>query len=246
MNENTYKFILDLIKLLKPKFYNKLTWLIVISGLSIMSTPLWLIILNNVLEQELSISITSGSDTIWGFMLCFLGLTYHLINTGLLEYASSITDKHKRLKIDTHDLGIYEYLHNLLPEEYLEHLIAYIQTNDAIRYDDLKKLEKFVSSATSESYQFVTQQLNEDTKSLCDHLSSFLNHVNSDFDEYPYGQGVTNFRMCLAPQLNCDRAGNWEDGPEYDKLVSKMMDCTSNIQSFYKIWRSHIKHNLYV
>ncbi|MEO9276137.1 hypothetical protein ABFY09_14990, partial [Marinomonas sp. 5E14-1] len=57
--------LLKLIELLRPKFYNKLTWLIVISGLGLMSKPFWLTLRNmrssratrlNILKSPISVS----------------------------------------------------------------------------------------------------------------------------------------------------------------------------------------------
>ncbi|MGY0603398.1 MAG: hypothetical protein ACW7DZ_15360, partial [Paraglaciecola chathamensis] len=67
--------LLKLIEMLRPKFYNKLTWLIVISGLGLMSKPLWLTLINLILETGSQFSITEESDTTWGFCLVLVGLT---------------------------------------------------------------------------------------------------------------------------------------------------------------------------
>lgn len=91
--EKLFGFVLKVIEALKPKLYNKLTWLIVVGGLSLMSTPLWLGIVNNLFEAQFQISITDNSDTTWGFALCCLGLSYHLMSTGLHEVAIIINSK---------------------------------------------------------------------------------------------------------------------------------------------------------
>lgn len=81
--------LLQLIELLRPKFYNRLTWLIVVSGLTIMSTPFWERLLESILEQTLQIQITGESDVKWGFSLIVIGLLYHFVTTSLHEYVRS-------------------------------------------------------------------------------------------------------------------------------------------------------------
>ena len=52
--------------------------------------------------------------------------------------------------------------------------------------------------------------------------------------------------MCLAPQLNLDRDGKWEDGPKYDVLVNEMMRITSSFNSTFKDWRAEVKKGLFI
>ena len=76
--DKIFDFILKVIDALKPRFYNKLTWFIVAFGLSLMSKPLWLEILNKLFETQLQLSITDDSDSVWGFALCSLLFGFNL------------------------------------------------------------------------------------------------------------------------------------------------------------------------
>ncbi|WP_250154854.1 hypothetical protein [Vibrio alginolyticus] len=246
MMEQIFDFILKVIDALKPKFYNKLTWLIVAFGLSLMSKPLWLGILNEILETQLQLSITDNSDTIWGFALCCLGLTYHLMSTGLHEVAVSINSKARLEKEYAHDTRVFSDLYELLEEPYLEKLIANIETNDAIYLDELNKLSAFIDAANSSGKKFISSQLKYATADLVNSLADFRGLVSKKFDEYPYGQCVTNFRMCLAPELNPDRAGDMSDLQEYNQLINAMLEKTNKISGSYKDWRSAVKETLFV
>lgn len=238
--------LLKLIELLRPKFYNKLTWLVVISGLSIMSKPLWLTLINIVFETTLQFSITDESDTAWGFSLILVGLIYHLINTGFHEFVISKKDKAYHLKRDEHDIKIFQSLNTMLDEPHIDNLFDYMHTSDAIMWDDYQNLRNFVIYAMESRNQFIAKELKLEMESLLASLSELLYFINKEFDEYPYGQAKINFRMCLAPQLNCDRAGYWDDGPKYDALVQKMMEISSTVKASYTSWRLEIKKSLLV
>jgi hypothetical protein len=249
MNENLeiwWDRLFKLIELLRSKFYNKLTWLIVIGGLGLMSKPLWLTVINVIFETSIQLSITDNADSAWGFALVVLGLIYHFFNTGLHEFVISRKEISQNKQRDSHDLDIFKTLDLMLEESYVDDLTAHIQTDDAIKWDDFEKLRKFAVLASESSNQFLTEELEISTKTLVANLNSSLSFINKEFDKYPYSQAVTNFRMCLAPKLNCDRAGHWEDGLKYDALVDQMMEKTSALNSTYKDWRSVIKKNLFV
>ena len=244
--DSIFSFILKLIEALKPKFYNKITWLIVVSGLSLMSTPLWITVVNAVFERAFELSLTNGSDAAWGFALCCLGLIYHLVNSGLYEMALSVDTKAKAEKRDKHDLEVFKGLNEAMSEDYLNNLISWVRTGDSLHWDDYGKLKRFINQASSSTNSFLNSELSGTTLQLGQSLSNFTSFVDEHFDEYPYGQTVTNFKMCLAPQLNCDRAGSWEDSAEYGELAREMVDITEAIVQSYRGWRKSIKKNLYI
>lgn len=45
-------FVLRLVELLRPRFYNRITWLIVLGGLAMMSTQLWELVASEILKRE--------------------------------------------------------------------------------------------------------------------------------------------------------------------------------------------------
>lgn len=76
------KVFLDLIKLFKPKAHNTIAILIVVSGLSLISTPLIEKLIGALLKREYSIDITGENDVKVGLILVMFALVYHLIAQG--------------------------------------------------------------------------------------------------------------------------------------------------------------------
>lgn len=237
---------IKILEILRPKFYNRLTWVVVIAGLSLMTTPIWTLLLSKFLEKSFEFSITGESDLAWGFSLCVSGLLYHLVITGMHDLLLAQNTKEKNQKIQTHDSELFMKLADSLPEEYLNRLICYIETEDAIKWDDHRKIESFILLSNEAGHSFITPELKASTEQLTSVLSEFIRFISRNFDEYRYGQGVANFKTCLAPQLNCDRAGSWEDWPKYDALVKEMMSLTQGISASYKKWRTSVKDALYI
>lgn len=244
--QKALSIVIKILELLRPKFYNRLTWVIVVAGLGLMSSPIWQDLAKALLERKLEISIGYSNQVAWGFALCCIGLTYHLLSTSIHEVAVSINSKGKKDKILDHDRIIFSDLQNKLDESSLRNTIESLELNHATRHNNSEAIIDFVRSAESASNEFLTPEIKIEVTRLCVAAKGLHRFFIEHFDEYPYGQGSVNFQICLAPQLNCDRAGRWEDGEKYDALASQLFSKTNALMSAYKQWRIVVKEHLYV
>jgi len=74
------EFLYKIIKLLKPKFHNSITMLLVLSGLGFFSSiPLVNQLINVYLEKEWNIEIINDNDPYFGLFLIVLALRFWLI-----------------------------------------------------------------------------------------------------------------------------------------------------------------------
>jgi hypothetical protein len=147
---------------------------------------------------------------------------------------------------DAHNLEIFKSIDLMINEPYVDNLIAYMQTSNAIMWEDFEQLRKFGVYASECSNQFLAENLKQSTETLIKILNLLPFFINKEFDEYPYSQVKINFSMCLVPQINCDWTGHWEDWPKYDVLIDQMMQKISALNLNYKDWHSVIKKNLLV
>lgn len=239
-------FFIKLVEIFRSKFENRVTWVIVIAGISLMTSPVWISAINALLATNFGISITQDSDVVWGFALCCAGLIYHLLNNGLHEVAAALRYREDNSGIYDHDCAIFEELNRIMDEDTLDYIMDGISTDDAIYWDNFKVIGYFSQKASSANTSFISPVIKEQTEELTATLNEFRKFVNAKFDEYPYRQQVMNFKMCLAPNLNSDRAGEWEDGPKYAALASEMMLLRQSCLDQYKIWRLAIKDVLYI
>lgn len=237
---------LKLLELLRPKFYNRVTWAMVIAGLALMSSPLWQEVIKAIFDQKLHLPIAASNEMAWGYALCCTGLLYHLMSTGLHEVATAINSRGKKAQILEHDRQLFSNFDSQLSETHLRSIIDFLEINHAIRHDNSRILTDLIRIAKSSSTTFITQALKSKTEQLSTALHDLCRFISNDFDEYPYGQSVTNFQMCLAPQLNCDRAGSWGDHPKYDLLTDQLMSKTAAVVSAYEAWRLAVKATLYI
>lgn len=237
---------LKVLAYLRPQFYNRITWAIVITGLTLMSTPLWLVVVELVIESQLHISMGDSNQVGWGFALCFVGLVYHLLNTSLHEVASAINSKGKIAKTIEHDRNIFFELDGILNESSLRSTLESLEVNHATRLKNSEAILNFVRAAESSGKTFLTQEIKKKSEQLCKAASDLSWFISNEFDEYPYCQAVDNFQICLAPRLNCDRAGSWYDMPKYDALIAQLFSKTSALMTAYQEWRTAVKEVTYV
>ena len=74
------EFILELIRMLRPKYFNKITWLLVVSGIALISPPLITILINIFVKSVTKYNLIGENDILWGFLLIFLGLFFNILS----------------------------------------------------------------------------------------------------------------------------------------------------------------------
>ena len=66
-------------KLIRPKYYNTLTRILILGGIALLSKPLWLDFLN-IVFKELEFSLIGEKDWILGLTIIVLALIYNTIH----------------------------------------------------------------------------------------------------------------------------------------------------------------------
>jgi hypothetical protein len=85
-NINLLKQIEQLIKLLKPKYYNRITYLLIISAIPLLTKPLWLELVNWGIEssnenyKKINIPIIEEWDWLLGLVIILIALIYNTFN----------------------------------------------------------------------------------------------------------------------------------------------------------------------
>lgn len=185
-NENIDKFE-RVINLIKPKFYNKLTWLIVGFGLGTISKPLWLEIANTVLNKNYQINITNENDTIVGFLLVITALVYNLITVYVDKFLISKQETLKQEKWLIKD--------KLLFEKFLEELpstgsIEFLKTHsfqNGFYLEYLRQILNFEQNWDDAEHEFINEKLENLRKELLENIKKFV-YVNA-IGSYSLGDG---------------------------------------------------------
>jgi hypothetical protein len=241
-----FEYILRLIELLRPKFYNRITWVIVIAGLTLMSTPFWEKVLDAILKKQFDISISGPNDIAWGFALCILVLTYHFLNSGIYDALRSRSTYNREVQELEHYKAIFKTANFILTEQQLEWVLSQLETDHSYRLDQGSKLDNFCRTLAATENTFICPKLDATTKSLLSALLKLRSFTSYQFVVFPHHQVGDDFRLCMAPALNCDREGDHSPGQmkQYDVLTDQLL--VDDVREKYKAFRMCIKREIVV
>lgn len=69
-----------MIALIRPRFYNRITWVVIAAGLLLVATPWWTELANALATRYLAVALpVSTAPVPWGIALVGMGLAYHLL-----------------------------------------------------------------------------------------------------------------------------------------------------------------------
>ena len=238
-----FGFILRLIKLLRPRFYNRITWLIVISGIAMMSTEFWETILDAALKRQFDISISGSNDAAWGFALCALGLVYHMANTGLYDLSLSTELRARKQQEVLHDKEIFLKANKILTEEQVVEFIETLESDHSYYFDEAARLSRFARFLAATSNQFLTEPITERVRDFIRAFNELGEFLSYKFYVFPKGQTGPNTRLCMTPGLNMDREGDGspEQAQKYEALTNQLEVLSRKVKQHYSALRKSAK-----
>jgi hypothetical protein len=143
------QFILDILKLLKPKHYDKVTWVLIAVGILLVSRPTLVQILNEFLKRNYQFEIIGKHDVLIGFVLIILALIYNTIiklrelntsrqipetiNAPLTNNGNNIQDNHGTVIQNNYNFNI-----TVANPNDIQNIVSTIQkTNDTVSFTSL-------------------------------------------------------------------------------------------------------------
>lgn len=240
--------LIRLIALIRPRFYNHITWSVVISGLTLMTTPLWLEIVNLILSYLGKGSLRIETEFRWGFALVLLGLMYHMVNSGLLEYSRSRTESVGESTRVVHDRKVFECADKLISESQFEDFVEDLLSDHSFQMEASRRLDKLLNYLKRKENTF----LDGDLVNLVGNLGSSWNELGellgARFFIWPEHQTGPNCRLCMQPNWNIDRGGggDLEESRRYGALSSELRLKAKRLQTAYRALRMEIKRKLLV
>ena len=241
-------FVLRLIELLRPRFYNKITWLVVFSGLIMMSTPLWELVATEILKREFNISVSGSNDAAWGFALCVLGLAYHMANAGFYDLLKRNEIRARKEKERNHDIAIFLEARLFLNDQQIEDFVYTLQYDHSYYMDKRGQVEGFAFFLASTSNRFMTLSVAKAVERFIAAWSKAENFLSYKFDVFPNNQAEPPFRLCMTPGLNMNREGDGstEQVERYNELTSELKHISDALIVEYRTLRSEIKSALVI
>lgn len=217
--------ILKAIKFFKPEFYNKITWLVVGSGLALLAgKPLLELIIIAFIEQNYSLAITDN-DAFIGLALVLFGLLYNIITVYLDKYLIQVQKNTQISKILEKDKKLFENFIEELPSKGSMEFLRTHSFYDGFKLDSLRQLFDFQYKWNNAEYEFVNEELESLRKELYENIRQFT---------YVNGMGSYAQRDGWFSTLPDNCMGQEWDLPEHVIVKIKEMNELAD-----KVYQSH-------
>ena len=238
-----------IIELFRPKFYNRLTWVVVISGLLLIGSPWWADLVTAVVSSYFGISLPNTEPHFgWGFGLVLSGLAYH----AFVHYVGELVNEGRQM-LDLiarreHDRRNFESFRRLMSEEDLGWFFSSLLNDHAYYSESAQKLDFALQHLMAPATQFIDNELVEAGVQLGASLKSLADWISLNF--WVVGAlGKNGSRYCLFPSGNDDRAERTPTTAQvkrYDELTHQLHEMVKDSSAKYNEFRGAIKRVLAV
>lgn len=240
--------ILELIRLLKPEFYNKLTWAVALGGLALMSTPFWQEVASALLKRQLDLDLVPGGNVPWGFALVVVALCYHVITNSLQKFVQAQQDRRRMALELEHDRRIFAQGTAFASEDDLFGCLSDLWGDHSFQMQELRKLKKFLRYLDKPEKKYLDASIQKGADQFATDLQELIDWVSTRFFVFPEGQVSDNVRLCMQPDWNVDRSASCssEDIRKYDDLTRELDRRVEAVRKAYKGYRSIVKQRLVI
>jgi len=246
--EKVLEFGFRLLEIFRPKFYNKITWVVVISGLGIISTTLLEKIIFIIFDELLDLTIIGENDTQWGMALVCIGLFYNFCTNALYEFSGNYLGRKKSIKQDAHDRRVFRKSQKILSGEELLPFINVLQNDHSYMGDKHMNILALIQYLDNDDNKFLNLDVGVRTKEYIDLLADLIQFTSYNFFVYPPNQMKTPFRYCMYPDLNVDRSAmvDEEDMKKYAEYTRELDGLAREVRKAHAEWRDAVKRNLVI
>lgn len=237
--------LIKIIKLLKPEFYNKLTWAVVGAGIALITSPVWwTLFLSEILNYfGVQAPQTDKNEPWLGIPLITLGLTYHLIITKNLLHSNEKADSAKL----NHDIEIFNQSKNIVSEDAFSNFLDTLYGDHSYRDKLFSQICDYGDFFKKPENKFITKELKDSAQRMSDAISILTDWCATHFFVFPEYQKGENLKFCMQPELNIDRGSRNEGSFKlYDKLTKELNEMITSTDTSYKEYRQSIKEKCFL
>lgn len=219
------EFILKILKFLRPKFYNKITWVLIIGGLGLFSTPLIEKIINALTEKYFDFPISDENASIYGILIIILALIYNLT----VNYLDFKVEKLSKLDSPEHkiqkelDLKLYRRIREILPSD---GSIAFIRTNNfagfSFDWKIMDQLDDFIHESNKPEFKFIDEELENLRYDLTKNIDEFLSILSGN-----------SFYLKKSDRASVPEEWETDQPDRFWEVVNKLSERQQNSWKYY-------------
>ena len=235
-------------RLFFPEFSNKVTWAVVIAGISLTSTSLLQNLVNWALSQQFDIKLLGEYDSWVGLALVGFGLTHNI----LLQREKTKIELNAKSEVDQpnpaieHDVNLYNKITNDFEEYYLTEYLSSIADDHSFVASQKDRVRPFIYYIDESEYQFLNADIDDKFQQFGSSLQKLMSWCSLHFFHFPPDVVLEDARYCLYPELNQDRGGEYDNSGKYDRCAKEAIELSEDVAEKYKAFRSEVKRQLYI
>lgn len=238
-----------LISLIRPKFYNRLTWVVVGAGLLLMSSPWWSDLISGFASRYFGVTLPPYESHLgWGLSLVALGLLYHLAVHYFSEFLQATRAAETRSAHLEHDRRTLSDLVAIMSEFQLAEIVCDLRDQHAYYSSQGRILDAATQHLRAPSTQYIDSEVQAAARALGQSLAYLREWLSLNF--FPYGQpNGSELRFCLYPELNEDRSSSFptpEQSRRYDEFAEQLYSTLGKVDCNYAAFRATVKKALAV
>lgn len=243
--------VIEIIKILKPKFYNNITWAVVLCGISLIATPFWEPFIISLFNELGLVVSSSQNNEILGVSLVIIALIYHFATTALLEFltfkSSQSVNTHDREKRD-HDKRVFKQSQTQMSEQEIMNFLGILSGSHNYKGKAFARIADYAEFHKKPANQFIFEELRSSSNLMSTSILELVHWCSYKFFEYPENQKNEDCWYCMQPNLNMDRGGSYspESQRKYDELTETLNSLILDVESKYIEYRRSVKLKCYI
>lgn len=236
-----FRLLKRIYDLFRPKFYNRITWVVVLSGLGLISTKPFEVLLHIALNVTFGIRITDGQDAEIGVILIAIALLYNAFMALFSEYLSKTERRKELAKQREHDESVFGRMNAILNEQYHTDIMSSISSDHSCSLQESNVLYTFFNDLSQTNNSYLIDEIETAKNRMCSALSELK--VFMAFNFFPH-HGM----LCLDPENNIDRTNSVGsvDRACYEEKAKRLDDLVNAASAAFAEYRKTIKRNLYI
>jgi hypothetical protein len=231
---------LEIIKRFWPKFYNRITWTVVVAGLALISSPLWEQLVTALILKTFDLSNYIPDEPVYGIALVALGLIYHL-GASMVEVLGSRATNPKLKAAQVHDKALTQKFFEIATEDEVIYCLEMLGSDHSCDDEQLKVLLGIVRFGDLAENEFLTVNVQEQFGRLHSDVKQLTNYIAMHFFSMHNAS-----QTYLYPDLNVDRqgSGSREECAKYNRYASQLIALVRSANENYRSFRRTLKTEL--
>lgn len=223
-------FIVSICKLyylFKPKFYNKITWVIVITGLGLISPSIVVEIINWLFETNYNFSLLNENDQIIGIILIIVALIYNAISQYINKPTSIELNEEQTQQIvkEVSELASKQDFSEINKTDIVDHANHLFKI-----FPNVEKIEKLSSEDNTTKLLFTLKTYKEETQTFITIIGASENDVF--LTENHFSEQTSNTPILYLIYWKQFRTWTLNDPVIFTKNpMSFQIDCLSSFQN---------------